>query len=528
MSTTSVPHRSPRRHTVAGILFSMCLCLVLVIASVSALNLALPDLATDLDATTNDLTWIADAYTVALAALVLPLGALGDRIGRRKVLVLGCLVFGAAAYLGSLAETPEVLIGWRAVMGLGAAMIMPGTLSTITSALPAEKRSMGVAAWSGFAAAGAVLGLLAAGWILEHWEWDTIFHGSAVVASVAALASLILAPETKDDETQAFDVFGSLFLALGIGSLVFGIIEGSDIGWSDGRVVGAFALCLVSLAAYVLHGLKSAHPILDPRLFLRRGFSAGTVTVLTQFMAVFGFFYVGLQYLQLVLGWSALHSAVALLPVAAVVLPTAQCTPLLARALGQRAVAVTGLVCLAGALFWLSGLDTDSGYWPFLGGLVVAGLGIGLSSSTGTDMIVGSLGRNQQGVASAMNDTTREVGSAVGIALMGSVYDSHYSDGLPSLDRLPADAAQAVRDSAPAGLKVAEHLPAPIGQQLKDGVQHAFMDGFSAALWIVGVILVVGAALVLLRGPSRREKYRGKHIAHGHDGESATAAGRES
>lgn len=502
-----------------GILFSMCLCLVLVIASVSALNLALPDLATDLEATTKDLTWIADAYTVALAALVLPLGALGDRWGRRKILILGCLVFGAAAFGGSLAQTPQELITWRVVMGVGAAMIMPGTLSTITSALPPERRAMGVAAWAGFAGAGAVLGLLAAGWILDNWEWETIFHGSALVAVVAAVASAVLAPETRDEESKGFDVFGSVFLAVTIGALVFGIIEGSDIGWGDGLVVGAFVLSALGAAAYIWHGLKSSRPILDPRLFRLRGFTAGTVAVMTQFMAVFGFFYVGLQYLQLILDYSPLHSAVALLPVAAVVLPTAQCTPYLSRWFGHRWVATIGLLFLAGALFWLSGLDRDSGYGPFLGGLMVAGLGIGLTSSTGTDLIVGSLSRNQQGVASAMNDTTREVGSALGIALMGSVYAAQYTDNLPDLSTIPDSAADAVRDSAPAGLQVADQLPAPLGDQLRDGVRDAFMSGFSDALWWVAIILVVSAVVVALRAPSEHEHKHGKHEAdtrHGH------------
>ena len=511
MSTSSTPSSSQKaRHGVAGILFSMCLCLVLVIASVSALNLALPELATDLDATTKDLTWIADAYTVALAALVLPLGALGDRWGRRRILVLGCLVFGAAAFGGSMAQSPEALIAWRVAMGLGAAMIMPGTLSTITSALPPQRRAMGVAAWSGFAAAGAVLGLLAAGWLLETWEWNAIFRGSTMVALFAAVASLVLAPETRDEDSTGFDVLGSAFLAVTIGCLVFGIIEGSDEGWTDELVLGSFALCLLAALAYVWHGLKAEHPILDPRLFLLKGFSAGTVTVMTQFMAVFGFFYVGLQYLQLVLDFSALHSAVALLPVAAVVLPTAQCTPYLSRHLGHRWVAVFGLLCLAGALFWLTGLDRNSGYAPFLGGLLLAGFGIGLTSSTGTDLIVGSLSRNQQGVASAMNDTTREVGSAVGIALMGSVYASQYTDGLPDLSHLPDPVATAVRDSAPAGLQAAGHVPGPLADQLRDGVRDALMSGFSAALWWVAVILVVAAVVVLFRAPAKNE-HHGRH-----------------
>ncbi|MFE2352100.1 MFS transporter [Kitasatospora cineracea] len=484
-----------------GVLAAMCLALVLVVASVSALNLALPDLAVDLSATNSSLTWIADAYTVALAALVLPLGAIGDRLGRRNVLVAGTVVFGAASLAGSFADSTTTLIVWRVVMGLGAAMIMPGTLSTITAAFPPEQRAKGVATWSGFAAAGAILGMLAAGALLERYSWRSIFVTSAAVALVAALAALLLAPDTKDPRPEPPDVPGAVCTALGIGTLVFAIIEGNEQGWTQPPVVAALVVTVLAFAAYAWLGLRNEHPLLDPALFGIRGFRAGAITVLVQFMAVFGFFFVGLQYLQLILGYSPLKAAVALVPVAVVVLPTSQLTPRLVRRVGMKLTMTAGLALLSAGLFVISRIDVDSGYLPFLGGLVLAGLGIGLSGAVGTSAITGSLGRGRQGVASAMNDTTREVGSAVGIALMGSVYGSHYRSALPaSLDQLPAEAATAARDSAAAGLHVAQQL-GPGGAALADGVKAAFMDGLSASLVAVGVIVLAAAVGCLLRAP---------------------------
>ncbi|MGV0039979.1 MFS transporter [Mycobacterium colombiense] len=487
-----------------GVLAAMCLSLVLVVASVSALNLALPDLAIDLDASNTALTWIADAYTVALAALVLPFGAVGDRWGRRNVLIAGNLVFGAASLAAALtAETTTELIIWRVVMGIGAAMIMPGTLSTITAAFPTEQRARGVAAWSGFAAAGAIIGLLAAGALLEVWSWRSIFVTSAAVAVLAAIAAALLAPNTLDEHPPSPDVAGVITTALGIGTLVYAIIEGNDRGWTEPIVLTAVVVSALSFATYAVVGLRNNEPLLDPRLFGIPGFRTGAIAILVQFMAIFGFFFVGLQYLQLILAYSPLTSAVALVPVAVVVVPVSLVTPRLVGRIGLKAVMVIGLVLLGAGLFGISRLTVDSGYWPFLAGLIVSGIGIGLLSSAGTASIVGSLSRDKQGVASAVNDTTREIGSAVGIALMGSIFSSHYRSSLPAtVDALPRQAAETVRHSAAGGLAVSERL-GPQGAALADAVDRAFIDGLSASLVAIAFILFLAALGCLVRAPHR-------------------------
>ncbi|GEE01761.1 MFS transporter [Gordonia spumicola] len=485
----------------SGVLFAMCLALILVVASVAALNLALPDLAIDLGANNTALTWIADGYTVALAALVLPIGAVGDRIGRRTVLICGAVVFGLASLAAAFAESTEMLIVWRVVMGIGAAMIMPGTLSTITATFPPAQRSKGVAIWSGFAAAGAIIGMLAAGALLERWGWQSIFIVSAAFGGVAALAAILLAPNTREDTRHRFDLVGAASTTVAVGTLVFAIIEGNERGWTTTPVLICAAVCVLALVVYALKGLRTEHPLLDPKLFGRAGFRAGAIVVFTQFMAVFGFFFVGLQYLQLILDYSPLIAAVALIPVAAVVMPTSSLTPRLVSVVGLKYVMVVGLLLIAGGLVWISRLHADSGYVPFLVGLILAGIGIGLTGSTGTSAIVGSLSRNQQGVASAMNDTTREVGSAVGIAVMGGVFSSQYASHLPDLARLPAQAAEAVRDSAAAGLVAAERIGGPAGAQLGAGVREAFIDGMSAALITVAVVLLIAAIGCAIKAP---------------------------
>ncbi len=489
--------------TPQGVLFSMCLAVALVTASMAALNLALPDLAAGLSASVTSLTWIVDAYVLALAGLVLPLGALGDRIGRRAVLLAGTVVFGAASLAASYASGTTALIAWRAVIGVGAAMIMPGTLSTITAVLPTAQRAKGVALWAACSAAGVILGMLVTGVLLRWFSWRSVFVAGAVGALGAALAAVLLAPETRDLHRRRFDARGAVCAALAPGALVYALIEGNEDGWARPRVLAALAATVLAAVAYAVLGLRTEQPLLDPRLFRRQGFRAGAVTIVVQFMAVFGFYFVGLQYLQLILGYSALKSALALVPVALVIVLVSEATPRLAVRLGERAVMICGLLLLGCGLAVLALLDAGSGYPPFLGGLVLAGLGIGMTGVVGTSAITNSLTHDQQGVASAMNDVTREVGAAIGIALMGSVFGSRYRLALPDVSRLPPAAADAVRHSPVGGLYVADRL-GPGGAALAAAVKDAFMNGMSAALGTVAVVIALAVCcLVRVRSPWR-------------------------
>jgi EmrB/QacA subfamily drug resistance transporter len=486
-----------------GVLFSMCLSLVLVVASVSSLNLALPGLAVALGASSSALTWIADGYTVALAALVLPFGALGDRVGRRNVLLAGTVLFGGAAAVASFAGAAELVIACRVVMGAGAAMIMPGTLSTITAAFPHDERPRAVAVWSGFAGAGGILGMLLSGGLLEWFSWSSTFVTTAVLSVVSFAAALLLTPNTADPEGHPLDVVGAVLSGAGIGGLVFGIIEGADKGWTSAVSVGGFTVAVVGLAGFVWWSLRREHPLLDLRLFALRGFGTGAAAIVIQFLLMFGFFLVGLQFLLLVLGYSALHSAVALLPIALVVLPLSTVTPQLVDRFGIRAVMTAGMVTMVAGLLLLGQLDAGSSYWAFFVGLLVFGAGTSLGSTPATTAIVTSLPPAQQGVASAVNDVAREVGAAVGIAILGSLFNQGYRSGIAdAVAGLPPDVGRVVGESPAAGLAVAERVGAG-GAGLADAVRSAFTDGLSSAMVAGAVIAAVGAAFILWRAPRR-------------------------
>jgi len=500
--TVSEMDISPARRR--GVLIAMCVSLVLVVASVSSLNMAMPQLAVSLSASSSALTWIADGYTVALAALVLPLGALGDRLGRRNVLLAGTALFGLAALLAVFAGSTSFLIGCRVLMGVGAAMIMPGTLSTITAVFPANERGKAVAVWSAFSVSGAIIGMLAAGGLLEVWAWQSTFVVTAVLAAVSFVAALTLTPNTSDPDHARLDLVGTGLSAVGIGSLVFGIIEGADKGWTDPFALVGLCLAAIGLSGFVLWSLRAEHPLLDPRLFKLRGFSAGSIGITAQFLGAFGFFFVGLQFLQLILGYSPLKSAVALLPMILAVMPTSQLAPRLATRLGTKTVMVTGLSLMAVGFLTLAQLDAGSGYLSFMGGLLIFGIGMALAGTPATTAIVSSLPAAKQGVASAMNDTTREVGSALGIAILGSMFSTGYHDAIGGATAgLPADAAHAVTESAAAGLQVAARVPGDAGTQLAHTVHTAFMDGMSSSLTIGAIVVIAAAAIVACIGPRR-------------------------
>ncbi len=485
-----------RRRAVLG---TMCLSLVLVIASMSSLNIALPDLAVGLGASGNDLTWIADAYTVTLAALVLPFGALGDRFGRRTLLLAGTAIFGVAAALAATAGSVAVLIAFRALMGVGAAMIMPATLSTITAVFPEEERARAVGLWAGFASAGGILGMIGAGALLEDFWWGSTFAVTAALAAVAFVVTAVVAPNTADEAHTNLDPLGALFSFAGIGTLVFGIIEGSDQGWTEPVTFAAFAVAALSIAAFVAWELRVERPMLDPRLFLVRGFGTGSFVLLLQFIATFGFFFVGMQFLQLILGYGPLESAVALLPIAVVIVPLAANVPRLAARLGNRVVVVAGLAAMLTSFLSMTQFDRGTGYGEFLVGLLLFGSGIALVTTPATNAILSSMPLGKQGVASAMNDATREVGAALGIATLGSLFNQGYRDSLgDGVAGLPPAAAHAVRDSAAAGLEVARQL-GDAGAQLADRVRDAFMHGLGTALTAGAVALALGLAFVLWR-----------------------------
>lgn len=484
-----------------GVLFAMCLALVLVVASVSSLNLALSDLAVDLGASSSALTWIADGYTVALAALVLPFGALGDRFGRRNILLAGMVLFGGAALAASMADSAAQVIACRVVMGAGAAMIMPGTLSTITAAFPHDERPRAVGVWAGFAGAGGILGMLASGGLLEWFSWSATFVTTAILSVAAFAAALLLTPNTADPNGHPLDVPGAILSGAGIGGLVFGIIEGVEKGWTSAVSMGGLAVAVVGIGGFIWWSLRIAHPMLDLRLFALRGFGTGTAALVLQFALMFGFFLVGLQFLVLVLGYSALHSALALMPIAIVVMPLSTITPRFVDRFGLRTIMVLGMAMMAVGMYLLSLLEGDSSYWAFVVGLFVTGSGSALVSTPATTAIIQSLPTSQQGVASAVNDVAREVGAAVGIAILGSLFNQGYREGIADvIAAAPDDLGRVIGESPAAGLAVAQQAGSA---ELVGAVRDAFADGMQSSMVAAAAIAGLGALFILWRAPRR-------------------------
>lgn len=487
------------------VLSGCCLALVLVMASVTSVNLALEGIAIDLKAAGSDLTWIADAYTVALAALVLPFGALGDDFGRRRMLVGGTLLFGVAAAVAATADSVGFLIGCRVVMGIGAAMIMPSTLSTVTAVYPDDQRPRAVAIWAGFASAGAVLGLLMSGALLEAFEWESTFLAVAILAAISLIGTLLFIPDTRDSEESHPDPVGAGLTAIGIGAFVYGVIEGAEAGWTEPAALVAFGVAFVSMIGWAIHDSRVTWPMLDPRIFRLRGLSSGSLTLVLIFLGSFGFFYVGLQYVQLVLGFGPLKAAVSFLPIAVVVMPVSALTPRISARIGDKPLMAAGLIAMGVSLMLITRLDTASGYGDFLVPMIVFAAGLALASTPSTNAVVDSLPAHKQGVASALNDVTRELGAAIGIALLGSLFNSGYSDAVAdSTRRLPAATADLVQGSPAAGLQVAESPKlGEAGPVLGQQVQNAFMDGMHHSFLIGAIVMLAGLVYVLLRAPGR-------------------------
>ncbi|MDY7101801.1 MAG: MFS transporter [Actinomycetota bacterium] len=489
-----------------NILISMCLALMGVIASVSGLNVAQQDLAVDLDLSQGTILWVINAYTVALAALLMPIGAVGDRWGRKPVLMTGLGLFALASLAGAVATSGAMLIAARTVAGIGAAMIMPVTLSVITSTFPEEERGQAIGIWAGVAGSGGLIGLFASALAVDVLSWRWLFTMPVVLAAVAVAISLVSVPNSREHAEHPFDTIGSITSFLAIGGLVLGIHEGPEQGWGAAITVAGLGIGVVSLAAFVWWELRHPDPLLDIRVFRDRALSSGSLALMVLFATMFGIFLVLFPYFQAVVGWSALRSAVGLLPMALVMMPTSALAPQVVKRIGTRATMLVGIsLGVVGVCTLALRASVAGGYFSVLPGLLIVGLGFGLSMTPSTEAITAGLPAAKQGVASALNDTSREVGGALGIALLGSILSSGYESAIePSLGDLPPELAEPAREGIGGALGAApsagERAP-----ELINAAQHAFVDGWVQSMWVGAVLLAVPLLYLVVRGPRRSE-----------------------
>ncbi len=491
----------PRR--TRAVLVVVAVSLMTVVSAVSGLNVALPDLARSTGASQTQLTWIVDAYTVVFAGLLFFAGALGDRFGRKRLLAVGLVVFGAAAAFGMVTEDAGQLIALRAAMGVGAAAIMPTTLSVITTSFPEAERPRAIGIWVGVVGGGAVLGLIVTATLLQWYAWNSFFGLNVVLATLGLIGTLAVVPDSTDEHPPALDVVGALFSLVGVSGLVAGIIEGPERGWSDPVTAGALVAGLVGLVGFVWWELRVAEPLLDMRLFRVRGFSAGSLAIAAQFFASFGLFFTILQYLQFVVGYSPLRATLCLLPLPLFVLPLARTAPRIAQRVGFRRVTPLGLALSAAGLVIIAMVGTDLVYWRLALGLALFGAGMGLAGTPATTEITSSLPRSKQGVASAVNDVSREVGSALGIAILGSALNQTYRDGVASVAAsLPQQAGEYVTRSiaftqSPEIAKLGE-----AGQRVVEAARSAFVDGIGTALFTAAAVVALAAVVTWFVSPA--------------------------
>ena len=491
----------PQRWTVLWIL---CGSLVLVVVSVSSLNVAIPSIQTALGATGSELQWIIDSYALVFAGLLLPAGAIGDRYGRREALLTGLIVFAIASLGGLAADSAMQLILWRGVMGAGAALVMPATLSIIATVFSQSERPRAIAIWAGFAGAGGVVGLISSGILLKFFWWGSVFAINLPIVFALFFIVWRLVPTSRDANAEALDLTGAVLAVLGLMALVYTIIEAPLLGWLSTQSMATAAFGIVALALFVTWELRHKTPMLDPRYFKNRRFSLGALTITTAFFGIFGMFFVLTQFLQFIQGHDSLGAGMRILPYGIVLLVIAPLAAIWAERFGDRNVMVAGLVTSAAGFAVFGMLAPDSEYPMIASGLVLTAIGTGLLMPPATTTLVTSLPLGKAGVGSAMNDVTREVGGALGIAVVGALLSTGYSSGLGPLGNAIDENLEAVvHDSYGALLSVAAELGRADADSLIAAGQSAFTNGMAIAMFTASGLLILTAVVVAILHPDR-------------------------
>ena len=506
---TDADHINRRRWLTLVVL---CFSLVVIIIDNSILNVALPTLSKStanggLGAADSDLQWIVDSYVLVFAGLLLTAGALGDRFGRYRALTFGLGVFGVGSAMAAMASSSGELIGFRAVMGVGGAFIMPATLSIITNVFRDPKeRGRAIGVWAGVSALGLAIGPVTGGFLLEHFWWGSVLLVNVPVVIGALVGGWFLVPDSRDPSAPRVDIPGAVLSMAGLATLLWGLIEGPTKGWRSGEVLGAFAVGLVLIGSFLAWERHTDEPMLDVNFFKRPRFSAASAAITFTFMALMGMIFVLTQYLQSVHGFSPLKAGAVLIPMSAVMMVLAPLSARVVEQIGTKLVLGSGLVIVSIALSLMALFTVGTSTWWIIAATMLLASGMANVMAPATESIMGSLPREKAGVGSAVNDTTRQMGGAIGVALIGSLmasrYGGHVDSGLAGTE-LPRNVLDRVGGNIQAGVSIGHDTPGALGERIVSVAQDAFMSGMHLAVLVAAGITLAAAAGVFRWLPAR-------------------------
>ncbi|SEN39928.1 MFS transporter [Nonomuraea pusilla] len=475
-------NRHPRRWL---ILVVLCLSTLVLVIDNMALNVAIPTLTEELGASAQDIQWILDSYILVFAGLLLTAGSLSDRFGRRRVMIIGLVLFGAASLAATLVTTPELLIAARTLMGVGGALIMPSTLSILITVFEEDERRSAMAAWSVVAMVGLVGGPVAGGLLIAQWWWGAVFLINVPIAILAVVAALALMPESKGPWRKP-DPVGALLSTVGMVALVWTIIELPRNGLTHPATLAGAAVTVVALGGFVVWELRTPSPMVPLGLFRDRNFTGGSVSLTLVEIANGGLLLGATQYLQFVLGYTPAQTGLAFIPIAVAALAFNAVGATLGRKMGNRPMAVTGMLLVAAGFGVLTTLSPGDGYWVMGVALALMGAGSGLAAPAAIAAIMGAVPAEHAGVGSALNDTIQQAGAALGVAAIGSVLSAAFTGAMP--ESAPEQARQSIGDAI-----------AVAGATGDAGLAHAARDAFTTAMasgFLVGAAGVLAAAVV--------------------------------
>ena len=485
------------------VLAVLCASVLVVVLDGTIVNVALPTLATELGATTSQLQWIVDAYVLVFAGLLMAAGSLGDRLGRKWVLIAGLALFATFSAFGATSGSPEALIVWRALMGVGAALMFPATLAILVNVFTvAKERAAAIAVWAATAGIAVALGPVTGGWLLEHFWWGSVLMINVPVVAVAIVAIAVFVPNSRDTTIARFDLLGTVLSIAAIGTIVWAVIEGPVHGWTSPTSLVAFGIGAALLAAFIAWQRHTDHPMLDVSVFANMRFTAGSVAVTFAFFALMGFVFLVTQYFQFVRGYGTLEAGVRTVPFAIFTASTAPLSAKLAERIGTKAVVTAGLASMAVGFAVSAVTGVATSYWVIVLAMLFLGGGLGLVQAPATEAIMGSVPTAKAGVGSAVNDTARELGSTLGVAIVGSVFSSIYASRVGDAllgSPVPQEAIDIAKESVGAAEVVAQQAGAQAGPQaqaaLTDVVNQSFVAGWHAASWVCMAVVLLGAAV---------------------------------